>query len=141
LTKVIGSDQKIFRGQYASLNPIREFITQKAQEAGLSSSGVYAIELAVDEACSNIIEHAYGGEGHGDILCRVIIHEDGLEVILIDQGKPFDPAKVPQPNLSKPLKRVNTRGVGLFLMKKLVDQIEYHHSETEGNVMRLFKSK
>ncbi|MGB9640472.1 MAG: ATP-binding protein [Anaerolineales bacterium] len=141
MAKVIGSDQKIFRGQYASLDAIREFITQKAHEAGLSSSGVYAIELAVDEACSNIIEHAYGGEGHGDILCRAIIHDDGLEVLLIDQGIPFDPAKIPQPNLSKPLKRVNSRGVGLFLMKKLVDQLEYHHSETEGNVMRLFKSK
>lgn len=141
MVKVIGSDQKFFRGQYASLDLIREYIAQKAQEAGLSSSGIYAIELAVDEACSNIIEHSYGGEGLGDIICRTIIHEEGLEVILIDQGIPFDPAKVPEPNLSRPLKRVNPRGVGLFLIKKLVDQLEYHHSETEGNVMRLFKSK
>lgn len=141
MAKVLSSEQKIFRGQYESLNPIREFIAQKAQEAGLSSSGIYAIELAVDEACSNIIDHAYGGEGRGDILCRTIILEDGLEVILIDHGIPFEPSKIPPPNVNKPLKRVNTRGVGFYLMKKLVDQLEYHHSETEGNVMRLYKSK
>ncbi|MCX8061372.1 MAG: ATP-binding protein [Anaerolineales bacterium] len=135
------SARRLFAGRYDSLNEIREFIAEAAQEAGLDSQGVYAIKLAVDEACCNIIDHAYGGENRGDIDCQVDVRSDGLLVTLIDQGKPFDPNKVPSPQIGKPLKEVKPRGVGLYLIKKMVDKMEYRTSAGQGNVMRLFKHK
>ena len=59
--------KKLFPGRYASLAEIGEFIGLAAQAAGFDSKDVYAIKLAVDEACTNIIEHGYGGEGIGKI--------------------------------------------------------------------------
>lgn len=138
---MLKSSRRLFAGRYDSLNEIRQFIAEAAQEAGLDPQGVYAMQLAVDEACCNIIDHAYGGEDRGLIDCQVDVRSDGLMVTLIDQGRSFDPAKIPPPAIGKPLKEVKPRGVGLFLIKKMVDKLEYHASTGQGNVMHLFKKK
>jgi serine/threonine-protein kinase RsbW len=57
----------IFPAKFESLEGLREFAAQAAKDAGMDESETYAVKLAVDEACSNIIEHAYCGEGRGDI--------------------------------------------------------------------------
>jgi len=56
---------RTFPGNYKSLERISEFIIQEAQNIEFSPSEVYAIQTAVDEACANIIDHAYGGENLG----------------------------------------------------------------------------
>lgn len=141
MAKVLKSDRRLFAGRYDSLNEIREFVAAAAQEAQLDSKGIYAMQLAVDEACCNIIDHAYEGENRGMIDCQVDVRSDGLLVTLIDQGKSFDPDKVPPPQIGKPLQEVKSRGVGLYLIKKMVDKMEYHSSGAGENVMRLFKRK
>lgn len=141
MAKVFKTDRRLFAGRYESLNEIREFVAEAAQTAQLDSKGIYAIQLAVDEACCNIIDHAYGGEGRGWIDCQVDVRSDGLLVTLIDQGKSFDPEGVPPPQIGKPLKEVKPRGVGLYLIKKMVDKMEYGSITGQGNVMRLFKRK
>jgi len=141
LAKVFRTARRIFAGRYDSLNEIREFVAQAAQEAQLDAQGIYAIQLAVDEACCNIIDHAYGGEDRGMIDCQVEVRSDGILVTLSDQGISFDPAKVPPPQIGKPLKQLKTRGVGLYLIKKMVDKLEYRSTAGQGNVMRLFKRR
>ncbi len=141
MAKVFRTARRIFAGRYDSLNEIREFVAQAAQEAQLDAQGIYAIQLAVDEACCNIIDHAYGGEDRGMIDCQVEVRSDGILVTLSDQGISFDPAKVPPPQIGKPLKQLKTRGVGLYLIKKMVDKLEYRSTAGQGNVMRLFKRR
>ncbi|PWH20028.1 MAG: ATP-binding protein [Anaerolineae bacterium] len=141
MAKVFKTARRVFAGRYESLNEIREFIAEAAQEAQFDSQSIYAMQLAVDEACCNIIDHAYGGEDRGWIDCQVDVRSDGLLVTLIDQGKSFDPEQVPPPQIGKPLKEVKPRGVGLYLIKKMVDKMEYHSVAGQGNVMRLFKRK
>ncbi len=141
MAEVFQSERRFFAGRYDSLNEIREFIAEAAQAAELDPQGIYAMQLAVDEACCNIIDHAYGGEDRGVIDCQVDVRSDGLLVTLIDHGRSFDPDKVPPPPIGKPLKAVKPRGVGLYLIKKMVDKLEYRSSSGEGNVMRLFKRK
>ncbi|MGB7095630.1 MAG: ATP-binding protein, partial [Anaerolineales bacterium] len=87
-----------FSGLFESLAGIRRFVFKAASEAGFNDKEIYAVELAVDEACSNIIEHAYGGEGKGDIICTCNDINNGLEIILKDGGEPFDPAGVSSPD-------------------------------------------
>ena len=82
---------KNFAGQYTSLETIAEYITQASQDAGFDSKDTYAIQLAVDEACSNIIEHGYGEKKGGKICCGYQILENGLEITIQDWGKPFKP--------------------------------------------------
>ena len=59
----VSSRTAVFPGRYGSLDEVVDFVTGAAQAAGLDTDGVNAVQLAVDEACSNIIGHAYGGGG------------------------------------------------------------------------------
>jgi serine/threonine-protein kinase RsbW len=128
----------VFPGVYASLHPIREFIVKAAKQAGFDEAGVYAVELAVDEACSNIIEHAYGGERKGEIECSYWISEKTLTIVLKDRGKRFDPDSVPEPNFSAQLENLKAGGAGLFLMRKMMDEVRFEFDE-EGNTLTMIK--
>ena len=73
----VPSRTAMFPGRYGSLNEVVDFVTGAANAVGLDADGVNAVQLAVDEACSNIIDHAYGGEGRGEIECTCHIAHDG----------------------------------------------------------------
>ena len=128
-------------GRFTSLADIGEFVAQAAELSGLDDNAVYAVQLAVDEACTNIIEHAYGGEGLGDIECTCKTLKDGIEITLRDNGDSFDPKSVPDPDFNVPLEEVELCGAGLLLIRKLMDDIQYKASPKDGNVLILVKKK
>ncbi len=128
-----------FPGRYDSLEKISEFVVQAAKEAGLDSKAVYAVELSVDEACCNIIDHAYGGEGIGDMQCSVQIQPGQLTVILRDQGEPYNPDDVPEPKMNVPLEELKLGGAGVFLIKNLMDEVHYRSEPGLNNVLTLIK--
>jgi serine/threonine-protein kinase RsbW len=132
-----------FAGRYEGLAAISEFVTGAARAAGLDARAIFAVQLAVDEACSNIIDHAYGGEGHGDIECTCRVTDDGLTVVLRDQGRPFDPSYVPQPNLSPSLEDEDCTGggLGLYFMHQLVDEVHFEFGPDSGNVLTMVKRR
>lgn len=113
---------------------------QFAQEAGFESFAVYSIEMAVDEACSNIIEHAYGGEDKGVIHCTCSASDESLTITLQDQGKSFDPSKIPQPNLSKNLDDRKANGLGLYFIRKWMDEVIFQTSR-DGNLLKMVKRR
>lgn len=132
---------QVFPGEFSSLAPIAQFVEQQALAAGLSDDAIYSVQLAVDEACSNIIEHGYGGEGLGDIRCTCNVLSQGLEIVLMDHGKRFDPEALPEPKVGAPLEELGSRGAGVFLMRKLMDKVDFHFDETNGTTLTLFKGK
>lgn len=133
--------KRIFPGNFGSLEGISEFIVEKAQKAGFSPNDVYAIQTAVDEACSNIIDHAYGGENKGEIFIKVTETKENLKIVLRDQGEPFDPEDVPEPDLTSALEHRKERGLGIFFMQKLMDEVIFEFSEKRGNKLTLVKNK
>ncbi len=130
----------VFPGRYESLAKIGEFIRRAATLAGFDSLAVYTVETAVDEACSNIIEHAYGGEERGDIQCTCDETEDKLTIILCDTGEPFNPDEVAEPDLTLPLEERDNHGLGLYFMRKWMDEIRFEHT-TGGNMVMMVKRK
>jgi anti-sigma regulatory factor (Ser/Thr protein kinase) len=132
---------KTFPGRYTSLAEISEFVARAAQEAGLDSKGVYAVKLAVDEACTNIIEHGYGGESSGKIECSCDVDRHALTIKLRDWGTAFDPDAVPEPNFNLPLEELQVRGAGLYLMRKLMDDVQFFFQEKKGNLLVMVKKK
>ena len=125
---------------YTSLASIADFVREFAQNAGFGSFAVYSIEMAVDEACSNIIEHAYGGEGKGTIRCTCSFDEQSLAVVLKDQGRSFDPATVPQPNLSQNLADRKANGLGMYFIRQWMDEVSFRTSGSE-NILTMVKHK
>jgi len=131
----------VFQGRLENLAKIAEFVTEQARLAGLDDAEIYAVQLAVDEAATNIIEHTYRGESQGDITCQCEPIRGGLRVTLQDRGDPFDPTSVPDPVFDMPLEYLKSRGLGVFLMRQMMDKIAYAYSPAEGNVLTMVKLK
>jgi serine/threonine-protein kinase RsbW len=108
---------------------------------GFQDFDLYAVELAVDEACSNIIEHSYGGENKGDIELTCDSNERSLVIILRDRGTPFDPSIIPEPNFGLNIDQLKPGGAGLFLMRKMMDEVYFDFSQGSGNVLTMIKNK
>lgn len=130
-----------FPGRFDSLAAISEFVARAAEAAGLDARALYQVELAVDEACSNIVEHAYGGEGHGDIEVTCRINSDGLTVMLRDYGRPFDPTGVAPPDLHASLEDRDLGGLGLYFMRQLMDEVHFEFTSDSGNLLTMVKRK
>lgn len=132
---------RTFPARYESLAAIDQFVAAAAEEASFDECTVYQVELAVDEACSNIIKHAYGGEGSGTIECTYRIQDEELTVILRDQGQPFDPETVPEPNLSADIEERTGGGLGLYLIRQIMDEVSFDFESEAGNVLTMVKRK
>ena len=134
--------QKTFTAKLENLSQIGMYIIQAAQKAGLDEEACYAVELAVDEAATNIIEHGYGGDGKGSIGCAYEILSDGIRIELKDHGRQFDPDSVPEPSFhGLSLEEVTPRGLGLYFIRKLMDEVKFEFSPRRGNKLTLVKRK
>jgi len=121
-----------------NLGRIAEFVAERARLAGLDEARVYAIQMAADEACTNSIEHAYDEHTTGDIYVCCYVEGSDFVVRITDFGREFDPDLVPTPDVLAPLEDRNIGGLGLYLMRRLVDGIEFSFDPVHGNqvVMR-----
>jgi serine/threonine-protein kinase RsbW len=130
---------KRFSCSLNNLEQICDYVSHFAKEAGLDEAETYAVELAVDEASTNIIEHGYGQEcpSRIDITCEVI--EDGLKVVIYDDADPFNPSTVPEPEINVSLDEIKPRGLGIFLMRKMMDEVKYEASPNYGNTLTMIK--
>lgn len=128
-----------FPARYESLAHIAAFVRGAAVEAGLDDFSVYSVETAVDEGCSNIIEHAYGDMENGVIKITCTILPGELIVQLNDTGKRFDPARVPKPRLDVPLEKRKDSGLGLFFIYKLMDEVVFSFDKETGNILTMKK--
>ena len=142
-TRIKTSKTLTFPGRFEGLAAISEFVTGAARAAGLDARAIFAVQLAVDEACSNIIDHAYGGEGYGDIECTCRVTDDGLTVILRDHGRSFDPSCVPKPNMCPTLEDEDCTGggLGLHFMHQLMDEVHFEFTPDSGNVLTMVKRR
>lgn len=130
----------VFPARFEYLDEIRTCVGQQARAAGFSERGIYAVQLAVDEAASNIIEHAYEGQEGGTIELICEADGDRLIVTLLDRGKPFDPTQVPAPDIHAKLSERKIGGLGIYLMRKLVDEVRYQVTPS-GNRLTLIKRR
>jgi serine/threonine-protein kinase RsbW len=114
-------------------------VTHFAKLAGLNEAEIYAVQLAVDEASTNIIEHGYGAEcpERIDITCEVL--EDGLKIVIYDDAAPFNPETVPQPEMNVSLDQLKPRGLGVYLMKQMMDEVRYETTSDRGNTLTMIK--
>jgi serine/threonine-protein kinase RsbW len=125
--------------QVENLAKIADFIEEAAHSMGLNENETYDVQMAVDEACTNVIEHAYHGRPDGtiDITCE----RRGKEFVVVvqDLGDPFNPKKVAKPQTRAPLVRRNIGGLGLFFMHKLMDRVEFDFSSKHSNRLTMVK--
>lgn len=123
----------------ADLPRVLDFVRRACREANLDDDAVFACELATDEACTNIIEHAYGGRHDGEIQVTCSCAEGIFEIRLHDHGQAFEPTEVTQPVFSRTLAERQPGGLGLHFMRSLMDEVHFEFDETGGNTLIMKK--
>lgn len=121
-----------------SLQVFRGFITDCCARFDIPKDVVLDLKLAVDEACTNIIEHGYKGMDPGSIILSFRIEPDRILVQITDFGHVFEPVQVPKPDVEAALEERELGGLGLFLIYQTMDNIDYQSSE-EGNTLTFTK--
>ena len=116
---------------------IVEFVVDWLQRQGLDKY-IFVFETAVDEASTNVAKYAYGGKG-GFFQISCALRGTDIIVTIRDHGNKFDPNSVPLPEVDSRLEDRKVGGLGIYMMKKMMDQVDYSYSDREGNRLVLVK--
>lgn len=121
------------------LAEVRDFVASHAENIGLNQKMISEIRLAVDEAYTNIIKHAYGNNSAETVDIEIGSDDDQLWITLIDSGKSFDPESYREPDLMKRIKEKKRGGMGVYLIRKVMDQVQYNR-KGKSNEIRMIKN-
>ena len=122
----------------SQLSKVRDFIAGCCEEAGFSTRETNNTKLAVDEACTNVIKHAYK-DVVGNIDIEVRVSPGNLWVKLFDTGERFDFSSVKDPDLDQYVETGKKGGLGVFLINRLMDDVQYRAGHA-GNELVMRKS-
>jgi serine/threonine-protein kinase RsbW len=129
----------LVKSRTENLTAVREFISSTVEEVKIPPDIAGDIVLAVDEACTNIIKHAYKFLPDGDIAIKLKYSEKIIKVEITDHGSPFSPDTVPTPDLKKYFEEKRVGGLGMYLMKSLMDEVHYKSVPGKYNQVVLTK--
>ncbi len=118
---------------------IREFVTSIGRQATLTDEDINNLELAVDEACANVIEHAYGHDITKDVSVRATFDDEKLKISVIDEGLGFDPGKVNEKSLDQLVHERRSGGLGIRIIKSLMDEVSYEIEPGQKNELHMTK--
>ena len=124
----------------ASLPAIRNFIGDSCRQAGVGKAAAHGLVVAVDEACSNIVEHGYAGREPGPIGISFDAEAGRITVAITDRGRAFDPKDAPAPDLHSGWRERRVGGLGWHLVRQFVDEIQYEPDAGNGNRLTLVKA-
>lgn len=132
--------------RYSYLRIVRQSVMDICARAGASEFFAAQLEMAVDEACANIIEHSYGGEkekpssseGLG-LRVNLVQQDKGILVELYDYGRGFDFESYTYPEPPEYIDNHQERGLGMFIINQFVDKVNYERGTSMGNCLTMFK--
>jgi serine/threonine-protein kinase RsbW len=130
---------KTIESRTDNLLEVREFVLRAARGFGFSEEEASKIVLAVDEACTNVIKHAYQFAPDREIEIVIQPVKDRMQITVIDDGTSFNPSIAKLPDLKQHLSHYRRGGLGIYLMRTLMDKVEYKYAPGKKNEVRLTK--
>ncbi len=129
-------------GNAASLATVRWVVTRLATAAGLPEEAIDHVEVAVDEACTNVLDHAYQAmDPKPPLHIAITTSDDAFMVDILDRGKTFDYGSYTEPEFPDHWVEGHERGVGLYLIRQFIDEVRYETLPGPQNRMRLIKRR
>ena len=122
-----------------NLAMIRDFVGKIGEMAGLSETETMKLVLAVDEACANVVEHAYGMDPSKEVTVRALLDAEKIQIEIVDTGNSFDPGGIRQLNLEELVAQRKNGGLGLRLIKSIMDDVHYQIIPGQKNELRMIK--
>lgn len=107
------------------LETIRDFVGKIAQKYRFLEEDIQRIQISVDEACSNVIKHAYKGIVKRNIRVELQYANENMIISVIDNGKGFNPENLQEPDMNEYLKKHQKGGLGIHLIRSLMDDVSF----------------
>ncbi len=126
--------------QMSYMGQVRDFIEHIGAKYKYSDKIINSYKLVIEEACTNIIRHGYRDIKGGEISIKAIIRQQSLTIVILDQGISYDPRQAQTPDLEKYIQIGKKGGLGIFMMRKLMDDVQYNIT-SRGNELRLTKQR
>jgi len=127
-----------------ALQRCMDLAEQVCERIGAGAEDAYAVNLAVEEACINIVDHGYAGVAPGPIELEFrwsdAVRPGRLEIVVRDRAPLFDPSDAPQPDLDAGVDDRRVGGLGWFLIGTMMEEIEHRARPDGGNVLRMVRS-
>jgi len=122
---------------------VHQLTKNLAESTGFETVEAEQIALAVDEAATNVIEHAYGGEPGHEIEVHFDPEGESLNIVIFHEGEALDSVPVPEFDLDKLVAEKRKGGLGLTIMRQMMDKVEHGRAGTGKNmcVMVRYKQK
>ncbi|MFY0593284.1 ATP-binding protein [Roseivirga sp.] len=120
------------------LRQMRQFVTDVLNKHNVSDIEVNMMVLAVDEVCANIIIHGHPVDDQSQVRLLIDFKADGIWFKIIDHGNAFDIMSYETPSLEDLIRRKNKGGIGIMLVKKIMDDIQFKTSPSK-NTLALYK--
>ena len=122
-----------FRKSFSSLDAMFAFVGTGLDELHISSDASFAAQLAIEELFTNMVK--YGGQSGGEVGISLQRDDDRLVVVLTDRGDtPFDPTMRPAADVSLPLAERKVGGLGIHLVRSLIDRISYSYADGRHSI-------
>jgi len=135
-----GTGGEVRRTGYEEIAGLVSAIEALGADDGWSGDLTFRVSLVVDELAQNIVDYAYG-DAAGDVEVAITARDETVEIEIVDEGRAFDPlTEVPAPDLTAPLESRPVGGLGVHLMKTLMDDVEYRR-ESGRNRLRIVTPK
>jgi serine/threonine-protein kinase RsbW len=132
-------DLVYFESDLANLEKARKFITDKANEASINAADLIKIEISCDEWCANIIEYGIKNNDKKGFTIQCKCIADKFIVIYEHQGAKFNPINRGVVDLNKHFTEMKERGLGLYIMREMMDEIHYEYVDNKLNRLTLVK--
>ena len=114
----------VIRTSIAELANLRDGLERIGAKLGVPGKPLMQLQVALDEVASNVIKYGWPDGGNHELCVRITGQQDRIEVEIVDDGREFDPRQAPAPEL-QPAGRRQPGGLGIHLVKQLVDRLEY----------------
>lgn len=129
----------ILHNDIQQIPQLADFVETVGQLAGLSSSLTLSLNLALEEAVTNVILYAYPEGSDGLVDIEAIIHKDHLKFIISDSGKAFDPTAAPEVDITLDVEDRPIGGLGIFLVRNIMDSVQYERVDGK-NILTMSKN-
>ena len=134
------SNKILFKSSTKNLSLLRKFIEDKAFAFGFDESSINQIILSVDEACTNIIKHSHKYDENEIIEVDIDSNKNQFIIKLNYKGKAFDPNNISNPDMNDYFNKFKVGGLGVPIMKKFMNKIEFLHKNPDSNRLTLIKN-
>ncbi len=120
--------------QIGELNRVATFLEELGEEWNIPMAQVLSVNVALEEAISNIIFYGYDDKENHFIDLEVTFADDELSILISDDGHEFDPTRKADPDLTLSVEDMPIGGLGIFMIKKIMNRVEYHRTDNKNHL-------